>query len=584
MSAKETNLIDKLQKLYNEAVELNKDSTKEFDEHKQYFHGDQLPSDVLAKLRARSQPAHWENIYQKIGNKIMGFKITTRKEVRVMGRQREDKGVAELLTDIFRTIFDKESFNVQQKQCDVDLLLGLGVFEVSVIDTGEKDDLGRAILEVVIEHIPSESFLIDPFSVKYDASDAKHLHKILYVEREEMEHLFGASKCASVNFTKSSDSDREFAIVVESWYRVYEGGRAVWKRSFWSEYTELRTEKSPYAHGGHPFAIRKMFIDNTKNKNNFYGMFRNIKPIQDSINFAILRVQNMLGSNKTIIEADAVDDVDSFIEEYNKDDSVNVVNSGAIQNGKIQHVKHNAEIAQLGNLVTDYRRSATDIIGVSDELLGAATNRMSGYAIEQRQNVGLVGLQQYMDASDELLMKAFSLAMSLIQQYYTAEQVFKIVEKDQAERYFTINEYERGENGEVARAEDGKPKMKNRINVGRYDVKLKTIPATQGSIAERYKQNVELIKVLGQTSPKLVDKVLPYLLMDAESPVAQDILALLQAEEQKPNEAEQQAQAAQQQQIKLMLDKMQAEIGLLKAKSLKTVAEANEEAGRVRGA
>ena len=181
MSAKETNLIDKLQKLYNEAVELNKESTKEFDEHKQYFHGDQLPSDVLAKLRARSQPAHWENIYQKIGNKIMGFKITTRKEVRVMGRQREDKGVAELLTDIFRTIFDKESFNVQQKQCDVDLLLGLGVFEVSVFDTGEKDDLGRAILEVIIEHIPSESFLIDPFSVKYDASDAKHLHKILLV-------------------------------------------------------------------------------------------------------------------------------------------------------------------------------------------------------------------------------------------------------------------------------------------------------------------------------------------------------------------------------------------------------------------
>lgn len=584
MSVQDYNLIDKLQKLHDEAVELNKDSTKEFDEHKKYYHGDQLPSDVLAKLLKRSQPAHWENIYQKIGNKIMGFKITTRKEVRVLGRQREDKGVATLLTDIFRTIFDNKAFNIQQKQCDVDLLLGIGVFEVTVVDTGEKDDLGRAILEVSIEHIPSESFLVDPFSVKYDCSDSKHFHKELWVERDELENLFGAAKCAGVVFSKNANSDREFAKVIESWYRVFERGRHVWKRTFWSENTHLYTEKSPYAHGKHPFAIRKLFIDNTKDKNNFYGMFRNIKPIQDSINFATLRVQNMLGSNKTIIEADAVDDVDTFIEEYNKDDSVNIVNSGSIANNKIQHIKHNAEIAQLGNLIVDYRRSATDIIGVSDELLGAATNRMSGYAIEQRQNVGLVGLQQYMDASDELLVEAFTLAMSLIQQYYTAEQVFKIVEKDQAERYFTINEYERGENGEVLRKEDGKPRMKNRINVGRYDVKLKTIPATQGSIAERYKQNVELVKVIGQTNPTLVPKMLPYLLLDAESPVAMDVLEMLKAEEGKPNEAEQQAQAMQQQQIKLILDKMQAEISLLKAKSLKTVAEANEEAGRVRGA
>jgi len=585
MSQKDTNLIDTLQKKFNESVELNKESTDEFDEHKQYYHGDQLPDDVLATLRARSQPVHWENLYQKIGNKIMGFKISTRKEIRVLGRQRDDKNVANLLTDIFRTISDDKSFNAQLKQCDVDLLLGLGVFEVGVKDTGEKDDLGKSVKEVYIEHIPSECFRVDPFSVKYDASDATHFHKELYIDREELELAFGVAKLNSVVFTKNAFSDRERARVVESWYRVIEGGRRVWKRTFWSDYTELKTEKSPYAHGRHPFAIRKLFIDNTKDNNNFYGMFRNVKPIQDSVNFAILRVQNMLGSNKTIIEEDAVDDVDSFIEEYNKDDSVNVVRSGAIMNGKIQHVKHNAEIAQLGNLLVDYRKSATDIIGVSDELLGAATNRMSGYAIEQRQNVGLVGLQQFMDASDELLVQAFTLALSLVQQYYTAEQVFKIIEKESFERYFVINEYERAEHGEVARDTQGKPKVKNRIDVGRYDVILKTIPATQGSMAERYKMNTELLKTVAQAEPELLKPMLPLLLRDSQSTIADDVLEMIHnmAKQGESKEAAQ-AKEMQMQQIKLTMDKMSAEIALLKAKSVKTVAEANEEAGRVRGA
>ncbi len=55
-----------LKKCYFEAVELNKSETAEFETHKQYFNGDQLPFDVKQILQERGQPEHWENIYVSI--------------------------------------------------------------------------------------------------------------------------------------------------------------------------------------------------------------------------------------------------------------------------------------------------------------------------------------------------------------------------------------------------------------------------------------------------------------------------------------------------------------------------------------
>lgn len=576
---KDPNIITKLQSKFNESKQLNKTSISEFEEMKRYWHGDQLPYDILATLRARGQPKHWENIFQKMGNKIIGFKIATRKEIKADGRQRADKSVAALITDIFRTIKDAPSYNTEKKLCDVDLLLALGVFKVSVKETDEKDDLGKSLKEAYIEHVSGSRFFIDPYSVKLDASDAKDLHEVIFVDKSEIE-LYFPTKVNSLTYT--TYGTRERTMVIESWYEVIENDKRIWKRTLWGGTTELLTEVSLYAHGRHHYAIRKLFIDDTPKKNDYYGFYRNIKPIQDSINFAVLRTQNMLSGNKLIMEKEAVDDADTFQEDYARDDSISMVNAGTISGQKIKEIKHGSEIAQLSSLKMGYEKSATDIGGVSDELLGSATNRLSGYAIEQRQNIGLVGLQQYMEASDELDLQAFNLVLSLIQQYYTAEQVFKIVEKDQAERYFTINEYERGEFGEVEYT-NGKPKMKNKITVGRYDVTMTTIPQTHGSRNERYKLNIELMKLIAQSVPDTVKPMLPLILRDSESPIADDVMAMIQAQSQQPNPEQEQAMEMSQRRMELTLEKMAAEIKLLNAKSIKAVSEGAEEAGRVQG-
>lgn len=332
----------------------------------------------------------------------------------------------------------------------------------------------------------------------------------------------------------------------------------------------------------HPFVIRKLLIDNSEKKNDYYGLFRDIRPLQDALNFSMLRMQNMLGSTKLLMEKDAVEDIDVFQEDYARDDGVAEVNSGAIAAGKIKEIKHSADLAQLGNMTAGYKKAAPKLIGATDELFGAAVNRMSGYAIEQRQNVGMVGLQEYMSASDNLETQAFTKLSYIIQQYYTAEQILRISERKDVERYFTINEYQRGEYGEILYGQDGQPLINNKISIGRYDIIMRTIPITQGSKSERYKLNTEMMKTVASADGTLVEPLLPILLEDSESPMVDDVLKVIQDRKAQPNQVQDQAMQMQLQQTQLALEKMQAEIGLIKAKSIKAVAEGQEEAGRVR--
>lgn len=579
MSLTDPSLLNTLIAKVSEAKTLNKTSIDEFNMHKRYYHGDQLPWDILATLRRRQQPKYWENIYKETANKITGFQIATRKEVTAVGRQNEDKTTALLLTDIFRTVANKESYLTQKISTNKDLLFGLGAYEVGVIDTGERDVLGKKVLEGFIEHVPGGMLLVDPYSIQLDATDAKDLHRILFVDREDIE-LYFPEKAASLTYKKYGT--RERAIVYNSWYLVVEHGKKMWKRTLWSDRVELITTPNPFMHKSHPFAVRKLFIDNSENKNDYYGLYRDIQPLQDALNFAMLRMQNMLGSTKLLMEKDAVEDMDVFQEDYAKDDGVAEVNAGTLSTGKIKEIKHNADLAQLGNMTAGYKKSAPKLIGATDELFGAAVNRMSGYAIEQRQNVGMVGLQEYMNACDTLETQAFTKFSYIIQQYYTAEQMLRISERKDVERYFTINEYQRGEYGEVLYGQDGQPLVNNQIKVGRYDIIMRTIPVTQGSRSERYKQNTEILKTVASADGTLVEPMLPILLSDADSPMVDDVIQLLQERKAQPNQAQDQAMQTQLKTQQKMLEKLDAEIGLIKAKSIKAVAEGQEEAGRVR--
>ncbi|WP_104722799.1 portal protein [Helicobacter mesocricetorum] len=437
--------IIELEQMFQSDFTANTASLTEYKEAKKYYHSNQLPPDVESVIKQRVAVPIYENVYRMIVNKILGYKAQSIQEIRVSGRQEEDKALAEVLNDILDVFSQSENYDKEIIKRDKDLIFGLAIMQVWVSKEGEDFIL-------VLENIPAQSFIIDKYSTDINAKDARRFHKIINVSLEFAKEMF-----PDKGFNIVEDSIDKRVNLVETWIKE-EGG---FSRYIWQKGAEVFSyEISPFKGGGHPFIIAKYAIDE---KNNWYGLFRDIKPLQDYINFAENRMANMMGSFKAFYEEDAVINAEEFAGEASLDNAIVKVANGAIRDGKIHFVQHHSDIATLSQKVNEKRNLAKLLSGLNDEALGMAINRQGGVAIAQRRDAGLMGLQDFIKTSDEMDKLIFQKALDFIQHYFTKRQVFKIIDKKVGDRYFSIN-----------------TKEENKIKVGKFDLTYKTQLKTQG--------------------------------------------------------------------------------------------------------
>lgn len=122
--------IDELQKLYDLDFQANQSSLREYEEAKRYYHGEQLPPDVKAELQGRGQIAVVENIYKMIVDKILGYKSESIQEVKLSGRQEQDKPLATLLNDLLKVFSQQDGFDSEIIKRDKELILGMAVVKL----------------------------------------------------------------------------------------------------------------------------------------------------------------------------------------------------------------------------------------------------------------------------------------------------------------------------------------------------------------------------------------------------------------------------------------------------------------------
>ncbi|PAF51988.1 hypothetical protein [Helicobacter sp. 13S00477-4] len=544
--------ITQLNYFYEEARNGNYEALSEYKLAKQYLHGKQLDAKTIDILKRRGQPILWENIYQMLSTKILGYKSISAQEIQVIGRQESDKEVALVINEIIKSLVDNESYEMQKEKADFDLLLGMSVMQLWV-----KEDKENDYLDITFRHIPTHSFLLDPYSQTNDASDAKYMHKVVELDRDNALALYGRA-IDSIPLNQNANF-RQRIELIESWFKEYEKGNFVWNRYIWHPSVILSFQSNPFGLNTHPFSIRKLYIDD---KNIWYGIYRNIKPLQDYINLAENRTANMMGSAKIIYEEGAVRDSNEFVRNISKDNSVTKVNAGALSRGMIRFERHNADIAALSQKSNEKRQLAKTLSGLNDEALGLAVNRVSGTAIEQRTNAGLIGIQKYLKASDDMDRTTFRIAINLICKYFTKRQVFAIVEPKGASRYFVINDVSRDDKGNVVVNEKGIPIIRNKISVGKYDIIIKSKPKAYGK-EDRFAYWSEMIKTIAGIRPDIIPALLPLMLEDSDSPVADEIREVLSQIDSQPNpQAELSMQTAQ-----LGNEKLKADIEYLKSKA-----------------
>lgn len=522
---------------------------KEYQEAKAYYHGHQLSELERAKLEARGQVPIYENIYKMICDKILGYKLQSMQEIRVSGKQEQDKPVAEVINDLLKVFNSQKEYEKEIYKRDFELLMGQSVVELWV----EQDRAGNK--HITLKTLPNESFLIDAYSVDKFALDSTRFHKKQNISYTEAKILLGEGVDI---FIGSNDIADQRVFIIESWVKEYEEStpeKYSWNRYLWHPQGGIyKKEIRPFKNNAHPFVIAKYQIDE---KSNFYGIFRDIKPIQDYINFAEMKMGNMLATTKALYELDAVDDIADFTENITKDNAVVGVRSGALKENKIQFIQHHADINALSQKTEQKRQMAKILSGLNDEALALASNRQSGVAIAQRRETGLLGLQYFVNTADNAERLLYEKVIDLITHYFTKKQVFRISEKKKADRYFSIN-----------------TTPENTLKIGAFDLEFKTQLKQQGR-EERFAHWSEILKTLANIRPDIVDKVLPVMLKDVDSQIVPDIEEIIELADQQAQEATQANTPIAELEQQIHIETLKAQLAEIQAKANKYNAQAS---------
>ena len=555
--------LDYLQETWEESLELTDNPRREARDMFEYLRGNQLPDDVISILESRGQPIQWENIIQEIDTSLEGMKMMSKTEVEINSRHIEDAERVKVMQNVHHATLDSTEWWSHKARSDLDLRMsGLSAMEVSMAVLPEYDKFDKQIKEIRYSHLPVLECFIDMYARKPDMSDQRYFHHSRLYHKKTMIRKFGKEA------EKLQENNHGMARVNRTWYRDGDEIRI----ATWFDGVLLEDKPQPYTRtrGRFSVVVRRSVYSHVKE---YVGMYRNVRPFQDKINNLMLRIINMVGSIKVIMEASAVEDADEFKNDFSADNSVTMVKDGALQQKQIEIINLTNNISQLLGLVQDSRNTALKVMGINPELLGTSTTRQSGVALEIKQNAGLIGLQKFMTTSFELDKDLLEISSSIIEEHFKAEQVFSITGKQGTKEHFYVNEYERDDKGRVI-YENGVPKQKSILSVGRYDITMKQVPFNNGSTDAKMKSWAEMMKII---SPDKAAALIPSMLRDVGSPQAEETREILaKLDEQNAQQGQSQEAQLQMQQMQLQMQQMQAKIEEMMSKANLNNAKAGE--------
>lgn len=192
--------------------------------------------------------------------------------------------------------------------------------------------------------------------------------------------------------------------------------------------------KSPYRHNRYPFT--PMWCYRKSGTGEPYGVVRNMVDAQRDINKRFSKALAILSSNKTIMDAGAVDDLDEYADEISNPNAIIVKNKGF--DLKID-ADRELSAAHLNVMQMSIQMIQT-LSGVTDEAMGKTTNAVSGKAIMARQEQGTVSTAKPFDALRACKQYHGEKKLSLIEQFMSDQKQFRITNSRGQPDYVVVND------------------------------------------------------------------------------------------------------------------------------------------------
>lgn len=214
----------------------------------------------------------------------------------------------------------------------------------------------------------------------------------------------------------------------------------MWKMIFCGN-NVLQNRRRIYNH--QHFSLIPIWCYKKKKDNNCYGIVLNQIDPQDDLNKRRSKALFILSTKQSMAQDGAIDDIDEFIAERDRPDGHMTVND--ISNVKL--IEERDLAGEHVRLMEQDIKFIESVGGVSDEARGVETNATSGIAIQTRERQAHVTTAEPFDNYRYAFQVSGEIQLSLIEQYYTEEKIFRITGDKGIMDFIDINSP--GENGEV---------------------------------------------------------------------------------------------------------------------------------------
>lgn len=443
-------VIEDIQDSFEIGYKLYKESREESDEIWALYHNRHFTSSQLAKLSDRGQPAETFNIVKMFSRMLVGYYSTVVNTAVANPTDYRYVTQASIITDIIDHTFRHNRIHkVEGDKIKLGgLISGLLVSYIDVVETGRRDEFGRPINQIKINHVPDSEIVLDPASREDDYSDATYLHRYKWLTEETCRQMFGAeaiSKLAEYyNHLNASEADFEYFnkerfvgkykvqdnyLVVHTVMTDESGDR--WS-IYWCEDTILKKTKVSYKEVKWPYRVQKLHSSDTVEH---YGLFREVAASQHAINQAVIKIQLMVNSSKVLVQEDAVEDLSEFESAYNRVSGViPVLNLGGVRVEQLTR-----DIVDQYTIIDKALERIQKVLGINDSFLGMAFASDSGRKVKLQQNATIMSLR-YVTARIESFYELIATdTAKLAQQYYTSHQIVRIADEVTGNRYIELN-------------------------------------------------------------------------------------------------------------------------------------------------
>ena len=408
----------------------------------EYRDGNQWDTNDMAVLEEQGRPIVTFNRCAPVLDSIAGQEIGNRQEARYFPRTQDDRKANNVFTEAARWVRDSCDAEDEESDAYMDTLTcGMGWIETK-FDYDEDED-GK----IIMERIPPLQMRWDPDARKKNILDANWLSREKWMAVSEVrakwpdadvsatednlveegwmdEHDASNSWKYEQDQSWLHDPTKNRVIVIhyqwrekEDYYRVgdpetdevieftverykkiedsLDGAIAV-KQQRWKYKQAFLAGKEVLEESDcqtNRFSYRCITAKRDEQANTWFGMMRAMMDPQNWANKFFSQTMHIFNANAkggVLAEEDAVDDKRQFEDSWSSPDSVNWLNPGALQSGKIQEKSLGGYPSGLDKLLSFAISSIRDVTGVNLELMGMANREQAGVLEVERKKAALV--------------------------------------------------------------------------------------------------------------------------------------------------------------------------------------------------